>query len=505
MSASYTPTVTTQETLTGTSAYDTATLVVPTGGAAPNGDVLFTLSGPNGYSQTDTVSSLGTPTTSGGMDTYTIQSTTFSGLAPGSYTFSATYEPGTNDVFSTAKDNGNNESFTVAQFTPTVSTIVYSGGQSANGVMSGGTAVTGPLTAPASVYDTSTVAGTAGMPAPTGVVDFALFQGGCPDGSTDVSPIWTGQGTFANGVWVSPQVTPALAAGSYYFASYYNGDNNYVAQAGPCEPFTVVSPPIVIPPSVTISTTPSPTGQSASDTATVTGSGSTPTGTVTFTLYTSTGTKVGNADTETLTNGSATSAAFTNLSPGNYYFVAVYSGDTSYGLVTGTPEPFVIAPLTPTVSTTPSVSGSSASDAVTVSGVTGQPTPGGVVTFTLYDSNGNVVGTDANVSLVNGQATSTTFSGLASGNYYFIATYTSTDGTYASSVGAQEPFSVTKVSPTKPPTKTPPYKIPSKAPKTGLGGSARSGQSGLVESLSALFVLMGLLGLVMTERRRRRA
>ena len=505
---------------TATSATDTATLTVPTG-TVLSGDVQFTLSGPGGpFTQSVSATNFASPSSSGGYDTYTITSPSFTGLVPGSYVFSALYQTGSGagdlsgnvtEVSSTQETT--NESFTVGPQTPTIATTVNSGGQLVNGVMSGGTAVTGPLTAPASVYDTATVTGIAGLPAPTGFVDFALFQGGCSDGGViqpEVAPIWFGSGIYSNGVWVSPQVTPALAAGNYYFASYYYGDSNYVGLAGPCEPFTVVTlpPPPPTTPSASISTTPNPSGQSATDTATVTGSGSTPTGTVTFTLYTSGGTAVGNADTETLTNGTATSAAFTNLPPGNYYFVAVYNGSSPYGSVTGSPEPFVIAPLTPTVTTTPSVTGSSASDSVTVSGVTGQPIPGGVVTFTLYDSNGNVVGTpDANVALVNGQATSTTYTGLASGNYYFVATYTSTDGIYSSSVGAHEPLSVTTVSPTKPtkPTKTPPYKIPSKAPTTGLGGSARSGQSGLVESLSALFVLMGLFGLVMTERRRRRA
>jgi hypothetical protein len=108
-----------------------------------------------------------------------------------------------------------------------------------------------------------------------------------------------------------------------------------------------------------LSTNPTVTGSTATDTATVNGSGATPTGSITFTLYSGTypnGTLVSSypADTVTLTGSTASSAATGTLAAGSYYFLATYSGDTTYAAIkTGTPEPFTIAPAAPAGVVTP--------------------------------------------------------------------------------------------------------------------------------------------------------
>ena len=115
------------------------------------------------------------------------------------------------------------------------------------------------------------------------------------------------------------------------------------------------------------------------------------------------------------------------------------------------------ATLTPTVATTPNPATSSATDSVTVSGAGATPT--GTVDFKLYTSTGTLVGTDAGVVLGGaGTATSTSFTGLAPGSYYFVATYNG-DGTYTSLVGVHETFSIATIPP--PPVSPPSAPTPS--------------------------------------------
>ncbi|MGC8498037.1 MAG: hypothetical protein ACP5OV_00850, partial [Acidimicrobiales bacterium] len=159
------------------------------------------------------------------------------------------------------------------------------------------------------------------------------------------------------------------------------------------------------------------------------------------------------------------------------------------------------------VNTTPSPSGTSATDSATVSG--GYGTPTGTVTFTLYKGtapSGTATGYSDTVTLSGGTATSSTASGLAAGNYYFLVSY-SGDGTYGViTVGTPELFSVqaSKASkaPPKPKKKVTHYKIPTKAPKTGFGGAAHVTRSGGLLLGGGLVLLSGLGLLVVALRRR---
>ena len=260
-----------------------------------------------------------------------------------------------------------------------------------------------------------------------------------------------------------------------------------------------------------VQTTPFPNGTSAYDTVSVTGSGpTTPAGSVTFTLYGPNGT-VGTS-TKPLVNGAAQSGTFTGLTPGNYYFVASYlSSDGVYSNLTGGEEQFSIGLLTPVVQTTPSVNGRSAIDSATVSG-SGASVPSGTVTFQLFESNGTEVAGYPAVTVGlggNGSAVSAPTGSLAPGNYYFMVTY-SGDGVYSAVLqGSPEPFTVFVVSPPKVPKKpskpvVPPYRIPTKPPTTGLGGSAHPVYDGGLLASGGAILLLGLLTLAYALTRRRR-
>ena len=271
--------------------------------------------------------------------------------------------------------------------------------------------------------------------------------------------------------------------------------------------------------SASLVTTPTVGTSSAHDNAAVTGTGGKPTGSVTFTLYSGDpgkGTLISSYGPYTVTldaNGNAASPETGTLLPGNYYFMATYSGDSTYGGITpGTPEPFSIGLQPASLGTVPTVTGLSATDSATVSGSSGTPT--GSVTFTLYSGspgNGTPVSSYSpdTVSLSGGTATSAPTGTLAAGNYYFMVTY-SGDSTYGViTPGTAETFKIVAVSPPKPPKKpkppvVPPYKIPTKPPTTGFGGSARMVYNGGLLAGGASVLLAGLLLMAYALRRRRR-
>ncbi len=265
--------------------------------------------------------------------------------------------------------------------------------------------------------------------------------------------------------------------------------------------------------SATLSTTPAVIGTSATDGAKVSGTSGTPAGTVTFTLYSGTspsGKLVTGytADTVILTGGQATSASTGTLAVGSYYFMVSYSGNATYSSATSTAEPFCIAFQTATLSTTPAVTGTSATDGAKVSGTSGMPT--GTVTFTLYSgtspSGTLVTGYTADtVTLVNGGATSVSTGTLTPGSYYFMVSY-SGNATYSAITGTVELFIITPSSAsTTPKTGTSAYKIPTSAPQTGAGGSAGVTFNAGLLSIGSLMLLAGLGVMGFMLRRRRNA
>ena len=89
------------------------------------------------------------------------------------------------------------------------------------------------------VHDEATVAKAAGVPAvapgPSGTVSFTLYDNGTCNGAvvaTDPNKPLSG------GIATSANFTPPAAGGTFSYLAHYNGDANYPARNGPCEPFT---------------------------------------------------------------------------------------------------------------------------------------------------------------------------------------------------------------------------------------------------------------------------
>src|SRR5262249_19781476 len=90
------------------------------------------------------------------------------------------------------------------------------------------------------VHHEATVTPAAGTPAavpdPTGTVTCPLSNNGTCNGTT----VGTSSGTLnASGVAVSADFTTPAGGGTFSYLAHYNGDANYPAKDGPCEPFTV--------------------------------------------------------------------------------------------------------------------------------------------------------------------------------------------------------------------------------------------------------------------------
>ncbi len=218
-------------------------------------------------------------------------------------------------------------------------------------------------------------------------------------------------------------------------------------------PVTVTDIPLSIstsqqPASVTV-------GGSVADQATVSG-GDSPTGTVTFDLYdnaTGTGTPLF-TDTEPLSSGTATSAAYTTTATGTDYWVATYNGDANDNSMSSgnAAEPVTISPASPSISTSQQPAsvtvGGSVSDQATLSG---GDSPTGTVTFNLYNNpngTGTPLFTDANEPLSGGSATSKGYTTTATGTGYWVATYNRDSNNNAVSSGnGDEPVTISAASP----------------------------------------------------------
>jgi hypothetical protein len=286
----------------GTTAPSLSDSAVLSGGFFETGSITFTLTGPGGfsYTQTDTVN---------GNGTYTAGTTaaTF-GQVAGTYTWSATYNGDGNNLM--AQDQGGTaEQTVVSPASPSVVTT-------ASGAVTLGTM------AP-SLSDSAVLSG--GF-AETGTITFTLTgPGGFSYTQTDTV---NGNGTYTAGTTVA---TLGQVAGTYTWSATYNGDGNNLTaqdQGGTAEQ-TVVSPahPHVLttasPGSVTLGTS----GATLSDSAVISG-GFFETGTITFVLsgpggfsFTQTDTVNGNGTytaSDALTAGAAT---------GTYTWSVTYSGD----------------------------------------------------------------------------------------------------------------------------------------------------------------------------------
>ncbi len=403
----------------GSSIADKATV---TGGSNPTGTVLFRLY--NNATATGSPLYTDTEQLSNGSAT----SGTYATTATGTYYWVATYNGDANNFVAFSSNSG--EPVTVTKATPTISTTQQ------------------PTTAGvgSSIADQATVPGGYN---PTGTVTFKLYDNSTATGS----PLFTDTESLSNGSATSAGYA-TTATGTYYWTAAYNGDanNNTTASGTADEPVTVTKA------TPTVSTTQQPAsaviGSSIADKATLSGSYQA-TGTVTFKLYdnsTATGSPLF-TDTESLSNGSATSAGYPTTATGTYYWVATYNGDANNNAASSSTagEPVTVTVATPSIATTqqPATAavGSSIADQATVSQ---GDNPTGTVTFTLYDNSagiGTALFTDTE-PLANGTATSASYGTSLAGTFYWVATYNGdANNSSTSSDTADEPVTVTKLTP----------------------------------------------------------
>ncbi len=371
----------------------------------------------------------------------------------GTYYWQASYSGDALDGPS-ASDCSEVETVTVPPGTSTATTV-YDAGEDTPWV---GTEVTG-----ASAFDTATVGTEAGggAPAPTGTVTYSFFTNGTCDGT----PSTTDTVTLADGAVPNSSATTALAAGSYSFASTYSGDSTYSSSTSSCEGFAVAQASPSIGTVVDDAANSSPwgadevTGASAYDTATVSGvSGFTPTGTVTYDFYRNNRCRgePRTTDTETLSGGTVPDSGPTAaLRAGSYSFRAAYSGDGNYSSSTSSCEAFSVAKASPSTGTVvddaansspwgaDEVTGASAYDTATVSGVSGFALRG-TVTYDFF-TNGACSGpaSTTDTVFVSGAFVpdSGTTSALGAGFYSFEARY-SGNSNYSPSTSSCEAFAV---------------------------------------------------------------
>ncbi len=280
-------------------------------------------------------------------------------LAPGDYSFNASYAGNANYLPSF----GACEPFHVAQGPTGTFTNLFNDTNVA--VDNGSEILLGSV-----VHDTSTVTGgVSGFPI-TGTVTYRFFLNGSCD--APAFKTWTVAVGSASG-----SVGP-LPAGDYSFNASYSGDDNYLGSFSACEPFTVLQFPV--PPTVStqviVTGTTSPDvqgtnlapGTSVHDTSTLTApAGSSgviaPTGTMTYHFYADA--SCGASDEITSLNGntwpySVDVTSFGSQSPsqetgalasGSYSFQAVYSGDGNYQGAASPCEPFTVS-IPPSVTDT---------------------------------------------------------------------------------------------------------------------------------------------------------
>ena len=351
------------------------------------------------------------------------------GAIAGTYQWNASYngDPNNNAV----SDNGSaSEQVIVSAAVPTITTTPTP------------TTVTLSDAIPPILTDSAVLAGGA---SPTGTITFTLFfNGGTVPVDTETVTV-SGNGTYTTPTGFTLP-SAGTASGTYQWNASYSGDaiNNPASDIGsPDEQVTVsAATPTVIttpdPTEVTLGTTPVTLNDSA-----VLAGGFSPTGTITFTLFFNGGTTP--VDTETVTvNGNGTYTTPTGFTvpatgndAGNYEWDATYSGDGNNNSVSDNDpanEEVVVRAAGPTITTTPSPTTVTLSDAIppalTDSAVlAGGADPTGTITFTLFFNRGATPG-DTETVTVSGNGTYTTptgftlpTTGAVPGTYQWNASY----------------------------------------------------------------------------------
>ncbi len=294
------------------------------------------------------------------------------------------------------------------------------------------------LTLTANVSDTTTPATTVSE----GTVTFTVEDS---NGNAVGSPV---QGNVSNGTASASFALPSdEAAGNYTIAVNYNDSAGNFSDGGDTPGALTVNPAGVLVAASNASATPSTASQSVTLTASVTDdsipSDTVGEGTVTFTVEDSNGNTVGSPVQGNVSNGTA-SANFTlpaNTVSGSYAIAVSYSDSTGNFSDDGTDTIGTLtdssASTTTTASSTTTGFSTSAQDvtlSATVTSSAGTVNEGSV-NFTLFDSNGNTIGTATAGTVSNGQASVSYVlpGGTAAGSYSIEAAYSDSAGTFAAS------------------------------------------------------------------------
>ena len=307
-------TISTQATISATAGAQISDQARLSGGSSPTGTITFTAYGPNDATCAGAPAYTSNAVTVSGNGNYA-NSPAFTPAAVGTYRWRASYSGDINNPAVSTPCNDSNETSTVAQATPGLTTQATP------------TATIGAL-----ISDQATLSGGA---AATGTISFTAYG---PGDTTCAVPVYTsdpipvsGNGTYTN----SPAFAPA-ALGTYRWRASYSGDANNNAVAGACNAPNETSTVVQATPSISTQATPSATlGNPISDQATLSG-GSNPTGTITFMAYgpndaTCAGAPAYTSNAVTVSgNGNyGNSPTFIPGTIGTYRWRAFYSGDAN--------------------------------------------------------------------------------------------------------------------------------------------------------------------------------
>jgi uncharacterized repeat protein (TIGR01451 family) len=299
----------------GAAIHDIATL---SGGFNPGGTITFSLYGPSAkpdcsgdpvYTNTVDVSGNGD-----------YNSGDFTPTTAGSYYWVASYSGDVNNIGSSGSCGDDGETSTIAQQPTSINTAATDA------------AIGDP------VHDVATLSGATADAG--GTITFNLYgPSETPDCSSE--PVYTntvdvnGPGDYSSG-----DFTPGTA-GSYYWVASYSGDVNNLPSNGNCGDDGETSTVGKQPTNIGTAATSGSLGDAIHDVATLSGGIDVPQGTITFSLYgpssepDCSGDPVF-TDTESVDgNGDYQSAGFTPTAPGNYYWIASYSGDANNQSSTG--------------------------------------------------------------------------------------------------------------------------------------------------------------------------
>ncbi|GMU73434.1 MAG: hypothetical protein AMXMBFR42_28890 [Burkholderiales bacterium] len=413
----------------GTQVTDSATL---SGGSNPTGTITFRLYGPSATPVCTNLVFTSNAIAVNGNGNYG-PSNAYAPTAPGNYYWIASYSGDANNVAVDGTCGATGETVTITKRTPSIVTTASAGG-------SLGTQVT----------DSATLSGGS---SPTGSITFRLYGPSATPVCTNLVFTSNAVAVNGNGNYGPSNAYAPTAPGNYYWIASYSGDANNVAVDGTCgatgETVTITKR---TPSIVTTASAGGSLGTQVTDSATLSG-GSSPTGSITFRLYGPSATPVctnlvftSNAVAVNGNGNYGPSNPYTPTAPGNYYWIASYSGDANNAAVDGTcgatGETVTIGKSNPTIATTASAGGPVGTQVTDSATLSGGSSPTGSITFRLYGPSATPVCTTlvftSNAIAVNGNGNygpSNAYAPTAPGNYYWIASYsgdannTAVDGT----------------------------------------------------------------------------